>query len=1486
MLDKIFEIDLFNVFSDDNYYYFFRALNMADNNDIETGITLDFNGSIARIRTNLERYENTPIYTSDDEISLEQVFDHIKMHQRKDTNCISLTSNANTAITYGRGNYKDKYVMIKVPKSNINISTFEAGLYMLKEVNNRINEMITSGQLSEKQVNIIRYIDGIRSKQELDILKNRLIQQDDEERLFYNNGFERLTTSVNYLSLNDRQNFEKDKIVLKLDIINRNLLKGVSNSLLIQTIGNAFSSLEMIHYGEITEDKIIEMPKELMDILGLIQQLPNTLPNIQKFKNDFLSRIQNIRLNGGYDYRNFVLDENVFSLDNIYTLTNGKVSYGVACELYKKAYYYAKSKIRMNNSLYLLKQIIGDNTEYKEIFDYIENYTYGIEPEITTRISSNKIQVSESVSLDFSLSEKRFFDYLATLNLGQLNYVMNNPNETLKIILNNFIEEEMDVTLQTKEKWYANSIIDMLDLTRLGVKSTLSFTQRNDLINSLVDNNFYERYIYLKEKGYKGSEISSLIFNSLIRNTSDENLNNLFSLEELEYFIGYNRVKGTGLNLRQYQKHAVKEINKTFKTRRFTSAILPTGAGKSFVALAEMCQNRNEKMLYLAPNVEILNQVKRYIRKIYRPEEHIGDNEYDPIKRMFPNVIFDTYQHLKEESAKEIINDKYSLIVFDELHRTGAKEWQKQVKELLDNQDEQVKVLGITATPERDVDLKDMTDYWARYYGYTDEEIIKGEHLAINMDLMGAIKLGYVVNPKVLNCEYSLITGSDFEQLRVSIDDIQDENIKGEKLRKYEYLRRNVEKSDGIEKILADNLTSNGKYIVFLPVTKKDDGTFEDQDGNIVGRETAEKMIISYKTLMKQYLFCEEYFNEKGKFVLQIYEKINNNILLLNEEITFLQNERENILLLSQINIRNKPSSLNTKNNLIIEKIIQYCRWEKFSEKELTKKINGKMRDKVEDYSMLGSYSDKKNKANLDSFNSNTSSKIKFMFVMNKLNEGVHVDDIDGIVWLRPLDTNSKILYLQQLGRCIYSINPNIELDDNKRPLVLDLVNNTLKVKLDKGVLQEEVDLNKLFLIESWIIENQYYPNYETSNKIERAFAISLNSINKKYNKYFIDETLLDEKSIERKILIKEILSVGAEIDLWSQPIIEYENDNSKAKGSDDNDLLEFLELSSNIRDFIELDKEVNEIDNKWLSKYNYAKKYYEQFGTIEVPAHTYIIEENENIIVINNSDPRYDTAFPLSDWLNTQRQAKVGNSSSIMTPAREKLLNDLNFNWDIRDYDSQWDEMFNLLNNYYLKYGNCDVKKSYRSFDGINEISKNDARYDSAPRLGLWVNTQRQQKKGNRRLEMSREKQEKLESIGFKWDAKIDYDSKWMERYNLLLNYQKKYGNVNIPVNFKTKDGINESNDSDAINLYSWVHQQKQNYKNNSKSDDELAKGAVRLTSERIALLENIGIDLSTKKREKYKKAKQSFDETSEFSKAMNARKEVKNETGIYRIS
>ena len=48
----------------------------------------------------------------------------------------------------------------------------------------------------------------------------------------------------------------------------------------------------------------------------------------------------------------------------------------------------------------------------------------------------------------------------------------------------------------------------------------------------------------------------------------------------------------------------------------------------------------------------------------------------DVIKRVFPKLTLATYQDLKDRtssSIKEKYSDSYGLIVFDELHRTGAK---------------------------------------------------------------------------------------------------------------------------------------------------------------------------------------------------------------------------------------------------------------------------------------------------------------------------------------------------------------------------------------------------------------------------------------------------------------------------------------------------------------------------------------------------------------------------------------------------------------------------------------------------------------------------------------------------------------------------------------------------------------------------------------------------------------------------------------------
>ena len=139
-LNKVFEIEKYNIISDEENYYFFRALNNEDHSDIVNGITTNKENKIVKIRTDRERYKDIPTYTENSNLSLEEVFDHIKMHHSKDTNCISLTTNANVALLYGRGNYKDEYVMVKIPKKDLETEVTNAGVYMMEETEKRIND--------------------------------------------------------------------------------------------------------------------------------------------------------------------------------------------------------------------------------------------------------------------------------------------------------------------------------------------------------------------------------------------------------------------------------------------------------------------------------------------------------------------------------------------------------------------------------------------------------------------------------------------------------------------------------------------------------------------------------------------------------------------------------------------------------------------------------------------------------------------------------------------------------------------------------------------------------------------------------------------------------------------------------------------------------------------------------------------------------------------------------------------------------------------------------------------------------------------------------------------------------------------------------------------------------------------------------------------------------------------------------------------------
>ncbi len=70
-----------------------------------------------------------------------------------------------------------------------------------------------------------------------------------------------------------------------------------------------------------------------------------------------------------------------------------------------------------------------------------------------------------------------------------------------------------------------------------------------------------------------------------------------------------------------------------------------------------------------------------------------------------------------------------------------------------------------------------------------------------------------------------------------------------------------------------------------------------------------------------------------------------------------------------------------------------------------------------------------------EAFQKDESSHLKLLFCIDMLNEGVHMEGVDGVILLRP--TVSPTLYLQQIGRCLAASKGK-----KRQPVIFDIVNN------------------------------------------------------------------------------------------------------------------------------------------------------------------------------------------------------------------------------------------------------------------------------------------------------------------------------------------------------------------------------------------------------------------------------------------------------------
>ena len=159
-----------------------------------------------------------------------------------------------------------------------------------------------------------------------------------------------------------------------------------------------------------------------------------------------------------------------------------------------------------------------------------------------------------------------------------------------------------------------------------------------------------------------------------------------------------------------------------------------------------------------------------------------------------------------------------------------------------------------------------------------------------------------------------------------------------------------------------------------------------------------------------------------------------------------------------------------------------------------------------------------------------------------------------------------------------------------------------------------------------------------------------------------------------------------------------------------------------------------NKLSHSWERMYEYACKYYEHHGNLEVPAK-----------FKTNNGFSYDEEgkIKLGKWIANQRIRVLPESE------RGQLLYQIGMRFSNKKSILSWKEMYEYACIYYKHYGHLEVPVKFKTNNGWEEDELGKIN------LGPWIAAQKQLYKNK---EMSEEQIILLENIGMKWmSEKVD---------------------------------------------------------------------------------------------------------------------------------